>query len=194
MGAITKVLNPLSMINPIGMATNLLTQAIKGNTNMLQQLGDTFKGVFDQVKNLLGGGGLPGIHVDINIQAQPLPFSPQGINPSVAQNPLGPLQNWGGTGMGSGIGSTGGTGGTGGAGSGGFDFPGISASNQQMLNGLSKLDSMEQEAMNLCMSDKPSDQMKGQFLMNRFKQMFEAISNALKAQSDVAKAAIGNIR
>ena len=189
MGAITKVLNPLSMINPIGMATNLLTQAIKGNTNMLQQLGNTFKGVFDQVKNLFGGGGLPGIHVDINIQAQPLPFSPQGINPGVAENPLGPLQNWGGTGVGSGIGGA-----VGGTGGGGDLFSGISANNQQMLNGLSKLDSMEQEAMKLCMSDKPSDQMKGQFLMNRFKQMFEAISNALKAQSDVAKAAIGNIR
>jgi hypothetical protein len=56
------------------------------------------------------------------------------------------------------------------------------------------IDTMMAAAEQLAVSDKPSDQLKAQKLMNQAKMMFETISKILQQISEMAKTAIGNIR
>jgi hypothetical protein len=56
------------------------------------------------------------------------------------------------------------------------------------------IDTMMAAAEQLAQSDKPSDQLKAQKLMNQAKMMFETISKILQQISEMAKTAIGNIR
>lgn len=53
-----------------------------------------------------------------------------------------------------------------------------------------KLDSMENQAMNLMQSDKKADQIKGQQMMQAIQQIMDAIMKAIQARGDAAKQAI----
>ena len=56
------------------------------------------------------------------------------------------------------------------------------------------LDAMMADADKLLQSDKMSDQLKGQQLMSKASNMFQALSKLYSQQSDMQKAAIQNIR
>ena len=57
-----------------------------------------------------------------------------------------------------------------------------------------KIDGMMSEAKKLMLSDKKEDQLKGQEMMQNAQNMFNMISQFIKAQGDMAKAAIQNMR
>jgi hypothetical protein len=57
-----------------------------------------------------------------------------------------------------------------------------------------KIDGMMSEAKKLMSSDKKEDQLKGQEMMQNAQNMFNMLSQLIKAQGDMAKAAIQNMR
>jgi hypothetical protein len=64
---------------------------------------------------------------------------------------------------------------------------------QAISVGGSKIDSMMAQAEKLAQSDKPSDQLKAQQLMNKVKQMFETLSKILQMISEMFKTMIGGV-
>jgi len=57
-----------------------------------------------------------------------------------------------------------------------------------------KIDGMMKQAEQLMMSDNKADQLKGQKMMQDAQNLFQMMSNLLKAQADMQKAAIQNMR
>ena len=57
-----------------------------------------------------------------------------------------------------------------------------------------KIDGMMADAKKLMLSDKKEDQLKGQEMMQNAQNMFNMLSQLIKAQGDMAKAAIQNMR
>jgi hypothetical protein len=57
-----------------------------------------------------------------------------------------------------------------------------------------KIDGMMADAKKLMLSDKKEDQLKGQEMLQNAQNMFNMLSQLIKAQGDMAKAAIQNMR
>lgn len=59
--------------------------------------------------------------------------------------------------------------------------------------GLSGIDNLMNEAYQLSLSDKKSDQLKGQYMMEKAKAMFDAVSNLIRVMGDMQSKAINNM-
>lgn len=71
--------------------------------------------------------------------------------------------------------------------------PSASASSSLAASG-GKVDSMMKEAERLMLSENKADQLRGQRMMMDAQNLFQMLSQLLKAQSDMQRAAIGNLR
>jgi hypothetical protein len=100
-------------------------------------------------------------------------------------------------GGGSGVGSASGgssAGSSGGVSGGGSGSGGISGTDSMVSKAGASIDKMMAEAEQLMASDKPSDQLKGQMLMQRAMRMFETISKMLEQRSQAQAKAIQAIK
>ncbi|MDX2153455.1 MAG: hypothetical protein SFV54_22110 [Bryobacteraceae bacterium] len=70
----------------------------------------------------------------------------------------------------------------------------LSAGEQSMLQGAGKIDGMMSQAESLMSSDKPSDQIKGQMLMQKAMRLFEMISKMQEMRSKAQSTAIQNMK
>jgi hypothetical protein len=96
----------------------------------------------------------------------------------------------GGSGAGGASGYTPSAGASGGSGGSG----GISSMDSMVSKAGASIDKMMGEAESLMASDKPSDQLKGQMMMQRAMRMFEMISKMLEQRSQAAAKAIQAIK
>ncbi|MDX2153454.1 MAG: hypothetical protein SFV54_22105 [Bryobacteraceae bacterium] len=70
----------------------------------------------------------------------------------------------------------------------------LSAGEQSIAQGASKIDGMMSQAESLMSSDKPSDQIKGQMLMQKAMRLFEMISKMQEMRSKAQSTAIQNMK
>ena len=186
-----------------GGAAGGIGQALGG----LLQPGGLMQGIQSAFQSLFGGAKPPGGAPPV--PQLPMPFSPGGGMPGLSQilqNPLGALQ-----GLGSQFGQIasqlggilGGLTGPKPGGEvdpafrydrGGGSAPPASGGSTGGLGNTSNIDSMMDQANQLASSDKPSDQLKAQQLMQKAMRMFEQLSKLMENQSQMQGKAIQAMR